>query len=859
MSNKKLLMFFFILALVEAIAVIIWLASLPAESGNAFAFGYSFQRLILMGGMGFLGVLCLLAAWLIGKTPSAFAQFEQLFNNIWTGIIDGLLVVIAWVLCFLPAYQWGGFAGYKGRLLPILLWVLLVGIQFGLIVIIQRKKTFPGSFWKVMRKQPVLIKGWLVALIFVTIGLVSVAVFRIGLIPDIVYWNDTNVPILGIQIIGVVFGSIIFLAVLSHFGFFKLRIGNTLQNNFSDLIICLLLWGLAVICWTQIAMPHSYFSPGPYPPNNEVYPFSDAARYDSAAHIAIIGEGLGTNNYVDKPLYVAFLTFIHLIVGNRTDSVVGMQVAFIALIPMLIYLLGWKVHNRLGGLLAACFFIFREINNIQGTLWVLSTNSRVLMSESLVALLLVIFVLMLTGWVKNTRKMLPLISAGGVLGLAGLVRLNPLLLMPVIFIVIWLTCWKKWKRGLINCLAFSMIFLATIFPWMLQSYFQHGNFLYFKSTMNGVVIGQRTYYSLNKPTEKNVVGEQAKPSEPAEQQPANKTWNKITGISRYVSAHFFHNMISATAIFPTTLTLDSLETTIKSPQSYWDPDWNGAVSAGRMIMICLALILVCLGISASWQRSRWAGLVPAGFMIAYSLATAAARTSGGRYFLPADWVMLLYFAIGISQIVEWNHNWLQLNILQPAIEPQTEDRKSGKPYWQLGAAACFFIFLGCSPILFDRAIPRQYPLVDKSTLFEDLKSQGLIDPLGISEAELKTFLQSPNAVIYKGRGLYPRFYSQDQGEPDRFSAMRGQAFPRLVMDVINQNGAVSGVLPLLQSPNALPNGSEILAIGCRGELNDDWLSLIVGDTNKQIIMRTPAAKWVCPVTLPVCDNNRICQ
>ncbi len=69
-----------------------------------------------------------------------------------------------------------------------------------------------------------------------------------------------------------------------------------------------------------------------------------------------------------------------------------------------------------------------------------------------------------------------------------------------------------------------------------------------------------------------------------------------------------------------------------------------------------------------WRSLRWAcgklghdmdwlDLVPAGLVVAYSLATAVARTSGGRYFIPVDWVFLLYFAIGISQVVVWVNTW----------------------------------------------------------------------------------------------------------------------------------------------------------------------------------------------------------
>jgi 4-amino-4-deoxy-L-arabinose transferase-like glycosyltransferase len=863
MNNKKSITFIFLLTAVEALGAIIWLGCMPSESGNAAILGYSIQRLIMMGTLAILGLLCLFAAWSTSKTTSLVLRLEQYFNNPWIGLGAGLVVLISWMLCFSPAYQWGRFAGYKDRLFPIILWLLFVDVQTCFLFIKMRKQSHPGSLWTILNKETELLKSFGFALGTLTIGLLIVAIFRVGLIPDIVYWNDANVPILSFQIIGVITVSVLFLGLLSQAGFFSVRKQSKLQLITPDILICLFIWSLAVVVWTQIEMPHSYFSPGPYLPNNEMYPFSDAAGYDKAAQSAVIGEGLGTQNYVDKPFYVAFLTTIHLLVGDSMDSVVGLQVAIIALIPVLIYLIGLKIHSRLAGLIAAGFFICREINNIQGTLWVLSTNSRVLMSESLVTLLLVFFVLMFIGWVKNIQNPLFIMATGGALGLAALVRLNPLLLMPITFVVIWLLCWKRWKTGLVNSLLFITIFLATLMPWMIQSYDRHGRFLYFYSAMHGVVLEQRTYYSLN-PTPvarqtQTPVSPDVAPQQPNEVEQVNRTWNKITGISRYGSAHFFHNLVTGIAMFPTTLTLDSLEQTIKAPHSYWSADWTGDLQTGELVMVFLAIILLALGIAASWSRNQWAALIPVGFIAAYSLATAAARTSGGRYFIPADWVFLLYFAIGISQLVVWINKWLNGTGMETVLEPAEKSPSMEIPGWKMGAIACLFILLGSLPAILDRVIPSRYIKVEKSELPGEFSQSGVLKSLGISKDELDKFLKLPDAVAYRGKGLYPRYYAQDQGEPDRFSPMRSQPFPRLVLDIIGPTGTDSGVLPMEKMPVNLPNGKNVLVIGCNNKLNDEWLALFVEGADSQIILRSPAAKWTCPVTLPVCDDNRICE
>ncbi|NLF52575.1 MAG: hypothetical protein GX577_15715 [Leptolinea sp.] len=613
-------------------------------------------------------------------------------------------------------------------------------------------------------------------------------------------------------------------------------------------------------------MPKSFFAPGPYPPNHEMYPFSDSVLYDREAMKAVIGEGIGNDIYLDKPIYIAFLSVIHMIVGNRMGAVVGFQVAVIALFPAILYLLGSRIHSRLAGLLVAVLFILREVNNIQGTLWVLSTNTRLLMSESLAGLLLVLFVYFLTRWMENKNSHVYLMVAGGFLGLASLTRLNPILVMPMAVVGIFAFCWKHWKKAVINSLIFFSMFLASMLPWMIQSHIRSNKFIFFIPTIDGVILKQRTFHALNKPLIPEAVNNSSEPEQAPsatppgpsvnDDEPSNRTWIRISGIARYVSGHFFHNLIDSAAIFPTTLALNSLEGTLKDPDSFWSSDWDGRLTTERSLILGASLLVLSLGMAAGCSRSGVSGLVPAGFLISYSLATAAVRTSGGRYIIPADWVAILYFAIGLAHIIYWGSKWYGCKLPFPVLDSQSRnDIGKNNIRWIVGVITVFML-TGSVPVLLNNLIPRRYEPVEKNQTASYLSERGLLDDLGISRDRLESFLLLPDSVAYRGMGLYPRFYPQDKGEPDKFSAFRVQKFPRLVMDIIGPSFSVTGVLPIQKSPESLPNGSDVMAIGCTSKYNNDWLALLVDDV---VYLRSPAAEWNCPVHLPECDDNRVCR
>ncbi len=91
--------------------------------------------------------------------------------------------------------------------------------------------------------------------------------------------------------------------------------------------------------------------------------------------------------------------------------------------------------------------------------------------------------------------------------------------------------------------------------------------------MNGVVLGQRTYFFyVTAPVKTPVPDEYQLHRLPTPPTAVNTTWNWISGSSRYV-LHIFPQYITGVHI-STSLVFDSLEKTIKPPYSYWSADWD---------------------------------------------------------------------------------------------------------------------------------------------------------------------------------------------------------------------------------------------------------------------------------------------
>jgi hypothetical protein len=274
-----------------------------------------------------------------------------------------------------------------------------------------------------------------------------------------------------------------------------------------------------------------------------------------------------------------------------------------------------------------------------------------------------------------------------------------------------------------------------------------------------------------------------------------------------------------------------------------------------------------LGLGIAWKKWRVTGLLPLFVFLTYHISNAFARTSGGRYLVPVDWVTFLYYALGIVEIIFFITASLRLNICNDNKENKTQNKLHPFSY-QPGILYIlpFFLFVSMITIL-DQAIPARYPKLTSVQIQEKIIQGEFLKQTNISEQELNTFLQEPDARIYFGRSLYPRFYTRGDGEHSTGrDAFEDKDFPRLTFTMIGQFGQTGVILPLNESPLYFPNAADLILVGCQHPTEgylfpyiDAYKIILLGEEPEIIYTREPETSFQCPLPEPVCDGNRNCR
>lgn len=288
------------------------------------------------------------------------------------------------------------------------------------------------------------------------------------------------------------------------------------------------------------------------------------------------------------------------------------------------------------------------------------------------------------------------------------------------------------------------------------------------------------------------------------------------------------------------------------------------MKVGALLLVLFNLLCIATGIGSAWSQWKIAGLVPLLTYLTYNLGTAAARTSGGRYIVPVDWILPVYFAIGIVQLSMWLGSICGLKTLQTTglkmssigiISPPTPFKKQ----IILSILVVFAILLPAfSPLAADYLIPRQYEQLGKNELFYNLVADGSVEKMGFDEDQLAAFINDENSFIWQGRALYPRFYHADGGEPAK-GPYRIMGFPRIIFTVVGPNTEKAGhaVLPTTIFPSNFPHNAEVTLIGCE-DCDANVLAVIISGEEESIYLRTPPTDLQCPFDEPQCDGDN-CQ
>ncbi len=868
LSRRLSLFYFFLVADVEALASLLYLFSIPRDPKNSLIAGYSLPRLLVMAGMLLIFLAMAVLAFLAfrnGRRTSSFldpilASRKKLH---WALLISAILFLAGWLFTFTPSYQFAYYGAYVERLRPVAVWLALFSLQAGIGLMIKGRVAGQAT-WQAQKSKLV---GWGVFLGILLLVWGLIVITGLGIKPDPLYWNEPGVPLLAGQILlAWLIGVILILAGADH------RITGwlaTIKAARLDLIIFVAIWLVTAFLWTHVPFPGSFFAPGPYPPNQQLYPFSDAAKYDTDAQYAFLGLGMNDYNYNDKPLYSTFLLLMHVLFGQRYDQIVLAQVIILAIFPAILYLLGKALHSRAAGVLVAVLAVFQEINSISSSQLLLSSNTHLLLSEVPTAVGLALFTYFMVRWLREPQRkaVFPLL-AGGALGLCTLLRHNPWILLIVVLglsFIVYGRSRKKWfQAGLLFALGMGL----AIAPWMARSWYYNRTPFYFMKTLNGSFFSSR-YYTVQQvqPTPVNATPLPAGlSSSTATPQAATATpgptntprpfiaqlredvkdrARKIPNALDFTSAHFFHNIVDSVLILPASLEMNDVQHTVAPLNSFWSDEWPGNLAAGQAVILFIDLALIALGLGASWKRLRYVGLVPLAVCLFYFLANGIARTSGGRYLVPAVWVIYFYFGLGLVQISEWVIGWIvNFSFIHEEQIPSAEPSLSSK-YIVLPALMLFLI--GAVLPLSERAFPLVFTM--QKTNAERVAMwlpQGSLENNGFQAGDLAAFLQEKNAAVLVGRVLYPRFYPANKGEPDRFSPYASHPYARLVFEVIGNHLEQGVVLPMGSPPAFFPQGIDAVVLGCSTKLEVDAIAVVVIHPEVKVYLSSPEASLVCP-------------
>ena len=645
-----------------------------------------------------------------------------------------------------------------------------------------------------------------------------IALTGIGIVPDDRYWKGVGIPLLNEQIV---------ISVLVSFSAIYVVRKYPKLLRYKDGLIFVLLWGFAAFFWIKEPLPRNFFAVGPYPPTNQLFPYADSLVFDLGGQFGLIGEGLWAGKFIDRGLLSGLLAIFYLIVGQSYEKVVFLQTLLFSVFPAFLYLVGRRLHSRLLGVSLGTLFIFKGINAIASSTLILSVHPKYFLTEFATAILLAIFVLGVIRWYQEKRVYHAVVLAGAALGVGVMLRTHLMVFFVLVFILVMLKYWREWRKSATVFLLFIAVFLVTISPWMWRSHQVGGRAFFFLSSFDGVMGHRYSSESLDVDAEESAPNKEDAsainnvPLRAYSPQYGNKPMNTIAeeypfsnSFVLIVANHFTHNMITSFLMIPTTPIFHDLDHIIRA-YPYWgklDGKWDdGRLSLASKIGVFWNLFLLSVGISVLWKKNGIAALIPLLLFLFYHAANAVARTSGGRYLVPVDWVPIFYYLAGLLQLIFFFLDFSKKGSDKGVFSSQ----HVMKPPFSIGKSiftiAPFFMLI-LSITLIDQLTPKRYP----SLSTEQIVHSYLTDTPNIPGNKLEHFVAQPDAQVLLGRGLYPRFYGAGQGEPlPIYPAFEIRDYSRLTLMVIGDHGEMDVVLPADKVPKGFPNAADIVVLGCK--------------------------------------------
>jgi hypothetical protein len=543
-------------------------------------------------------------------------------------------------------------------------------------------------------------------------------------------------------------------------------------------------------------------------PTFEPFPYSDSLYYDQMAQSLLIG-----NPYLGeipaRPLYISFLTLLHLLFGENYVQILAAQTVVLALIPIALYYLGRKLHSHTAGVTVALFLIFREFTSLLISSETRVTNTRMILVDLPTLLLLLLSCLFTLHWFEK-RDGVSAFCAGGMFGLLLLLRTQSFLALPIILLIAFLVLGWRSRVSYLNVAWFFPGLIISIFPWLIHNYLLTGE-IAFDAAFQYKVLASQYAYSGNLDLQGVDLAGKSLPLILIGFALQNPGF-----VFGFIANHFLATQIHGLLALP----LIEPYYGIHAPINLYWMEWTGQLDWYNVLLLILYLGVISFGLGASWRRWRWMGLLPLAFSIGYTLGTAVGRFSGWRYDFPADWISYFYFGIGFAELLI--HFALPFRSKVEAAEIPMEQARSvsrslptpGGHVRNGAVLALTFVLIGASPWLIEKISSPRYPEQSSNTLGASISMLSNAP----ARDDIETFTLQPASFIEQGRLLYPRFFSRSNGlsSSNPSSAYAIRDYPRLGFLLLNQN-STPAVFPTREIPGPVPHAADVIVLGCRRE------------------------------------------
>ncbi|MBI5825653.1 MAG: hypothetical protein HZB18_16620 [Chloroflexi bacterium] len=823
---QKAIRAFSTLTFLAGLSAFAYLASLPGDIQNGPLNVSPFRLISLAGIMAVIGLsaFIFLKFRSAGKTAKAIERIKSFKSGIVLSFILCTVSLTAWVAVLYREVLVALFSeAVYLRLAPLILLGSLVCLEAGVVLLLPHLKEKKDHSLKSVWKTTLFISGGFALMaIFISLTRIGFTADNVGL-----NWGPAGTPLTFAQVNLVLAIGFLLSFLISIIGA-RIKSGHPRWQFILDIGIFLALWGLALLLWSNQTISPSHFAPAPSAPNYEYYPYSDAALFDRMSYHLLSGVGF-SETLVRRPLYVGLVALFHTIGGAGYDGTVFVQILFLALIPSFIYLLTVKLSNRLAGFMAGGLFILRETNAIELSGKIVAAHAKLIMSDLTATLGIIVFVYACIILFKNKRHDTWLLLVIGVsLGLLALVRAQSLILLPLILLFVLIP--QKTKRPLFSSSAIILLGLfLVIAPWAWRNWNVSGKFTLGDPGEKMLMARNYSLHPIEYP--QPLSGETPSGfSDRLSREILSFILERPTDVAYFISNHFLHGLAESAVYIAPLYSTDTPESLV-SQYPFWDV-WDGSLSGYSLLPLLGNLFILAFGISLAQKDNKQAGWYPLLIFLVYQTGNALARTSGWRFSLPVDWVILVYYCIALASLSPK---------IGSAIENHQADRDASQPAKANPAYPAVFLVLfliGISVPLAERLIPAQ-----KFDSVTDKIQHTLVEENILTSDQLAEFLGQKNATLISGIALYPRYFKPDGGI---YLADMPTDFRYLHFWLINE-GDTQIILPRQKPPQFFPHSATVSIIGCAdGAYVSAWAVLVQTENHEQLILQEPLPPPVCP-------------